>query len=246
MPTATADPVAADPLALFTNNRRLAFFVLRRLFRRLPRRQEADATQAALTGLWKAAQRFDPGRGIQFSTFAVRCIHHAVLNAIQPRRTPGPMKSLDTRDGAHDLPDRRSDDIAEHLDRIDRAQHLARLLRSLPPRSRLVVELRYGLGGEPTAADPRRSRRSHQPLQGASSATGDRGIAPVAPGGRRLAAVAVRPAPLAGLRKGRGDASDQAGRDGRSGRLRPVPQPAPPRPVPQSAGAGGGQGPRLL
>ena len=37
-----------------------------------------DLRQAGLIGLWKAFQRYDPGRGVKFSTYAWRFVRHGV------------------------------------------------------------------------------------------------------------------------------------------------------------------------
>lgn len=42
-----------------------------------------DLTQEGMIGLLKAANAFDPGKGIKFATFASRCIHNAMLMFIR-------------------------------------------------------------------------------------------------------------------------------------------------------------------
>ena len=43
----------------------------------------ADYLQYASLGLLEALQRFDPGRGVQFRTFAARRMHGAILNGLE-------------------------------------------------------------------------------------------------------------------------------------------------------------------
>ncbi|WP_352400126.1 sigma-70 family RNA polymerase sigma factor [Anaerotignum sp.] len=53
---------------LFSDNMDLAYFILRKYFPWY--KNDEDARQICLIGLWKASEKFDPGKGYEFSTFA--------------------------------------------------------------------------------------------------------------------------------------------------------------------------------
>lgn len=67
--------------SLFHENMGLAYFTLHRYFPDLS--QDEDWQQVALLGLWKACMRYDTGREIAFSTFAVVCIKNEVLRNLR-------------------------------------------------------------------------------------------------------------------------------------------------------------------
>jgi RNA polymerase sporulation-specific sigma factor len=55
-----------------------------RLFPRLPAVYDReDLYNIGLTGLWRAAQTYDPSRGVAFSTYAYRCIEYAIAGALK-------------------------------------------------------------------------------------------------------------------------------------------------------------------
>lgn len=65
-------PMCTDQEALVLHHRRLAQHLAQRYVRAADQRE--DLEQAAYLGLVKAAQRFDPSRGVAFTTFAVPTI----------------------------------------------------------------------------------------------------------------------------------------------------------------------------
>lgn len=102
----------------------------------------ADLHQEASIGLWQAVLHFDPARGIRFSTYACASIMHRVwLIAKRSRRAEGWLEA------------KRAGDSLELLLRVWQAeqihQALAEELATLPERWRRVLELHYGLSGEP-------------------------------------------------------------------------------------------------
>lgn len=74
--TTTLPPLTDDQRAMVEANTGLIAFVLNR--RRTPVSEWDDAFQDGVFGLMRAAQKFDPDRGFQFSTYAVTWIRQAV------------------------------------------------------------------------------------------------------------------------------------------------------------------------
>lgn len=125
-----------------------------------------DMVQAARVGLLQAADRFDPGRGLKFITYASYWINRNLQDEAA-RTTLIPLKRAGRRmTGLHVLtPDRfleisvtgaSGEDSAPRILTDSRPDPLAHLLRSdaeellgrLPDRHAMVLRLRHGLGGE--------------------------------------------------------------------------------------------------
>ncbi|MCS6802108.1 MAG: sigma-70 family RNA polymerase sigma factor [Chloroflexota bacterium] len=134
----------------------------------------ADLVQEGCIGLIEAAERFDPDRGVRFSTYAVPWIRQAVDRAAQrhqrvvriPRRVAKkpaddvdgaprldllPPASLDepgagTERLADSLPDPTADPERDAINAV-LIQSLASALNRCPEREREVIVRRYGLGG---------------------------------------------------------------------------------------------------
>jgi RNA polymerase sigma factor (sigma-70 family) len=115
-----------------------------------------DLMQAGMIGICVAAQRFDPGKGCQFSTYATYWIRQAIahtVSAARPIRWPvgakeGPavVVSLDQPAGDGDA---RIGDWIRAPDTepaIVARVAVAQLLPLLPPHEREVIERRYGIG----------------------------------------------------------------------------------------------------
>ena len=109
----------------------------------------AEALQAGRIGLWRAIQRFDPGRGYAFSSYAWPSIVHHVWQAVKvhtragwaEQHVPGAERSswqcVATADPATIVGARS----------VGRALH--RLVARLPERLRYTIVARYGLDGRP-------------------------------------------------------------------------------------------------
>jgi len=116
------------------------------LARRFANRGEPvdDLVQVASMGLVKAVDRFDPERGVEFSTYATHTIVLEALEAGQAYR----FASLDAPSG-----DGENHSFASHLGGDDpgvadaeRRALLAPLLKRLEPREQLIVHLRFFQG----------------------------------------------------------------------------------------------------
>lgn len=102
----------------------------------------ADLIQEGWIGLWLAILHFDPGRGFTFSTFAGMAIRNRVWNAVkQAGRVEGWLE-----------PQRAGDSLTAILSAWQQEQLHQALqdeLSCLPENLRQVIELAYGLSGQP-------------------------------------------------------------------------------------------------
>jgi RNA polymerase sigma factor (sigma-70 family) len=101
----------------------------------------ADLIQEGRIGLWLAILRYDPGRGLAFSTFAGRAIRNRVWNAV--KRAGKAQGWLE--------PQRAGDSLAAILAAWQEEQLHQALedeLSCLPERLRRVIELACGWGGQ--------------------------------------------------------------------------------------------------
>ena len=108
-------------------------------FRRQRVVDNEDASQEAMVHLCHAADVFDPSRGLAFSTLAFYAIRGGVSRARKQILRHGHAALVFDVAGDDDAPPR------------DEATDLARLpaaLAMLRPRHRLVMVLRFGIGGE--------------------------------------------------------------------------------------------------
>lgn len=108
-------------------------------FRRQRVVDNEDASQEAMVHLCHAADVFDPSRGLAFSTLAFYAIRGGVSRARKQILRHGHAALVFDVAGDDDAPPR------------DEAADLARLhaaLATLRPRHRLVMVLRFGIGGE--------------------------------------------------------------------------------------------------
>jgi RNA polymerase primary sigma factor len=120
---------------------RLVGWVVRR--QRLGPVSFADALHAGRIGLWHALRRYDPTRGIRFSTYAVPAIARAVWDEVAAA-SPAPIPVA--RAGA-DLTEET--DLSERLHQAQVREALHALVEQLPSRLRAVVVAHYGLDGAP-------------------------------------------------------------------------------------------------
>lgn len=132
---------------LYAANLGLAGKVLSR-FPSLTLDAREDAHSAARRGLWRACQRFDPGRGVTFSTYASDCIRNAVLSHLTHRQRQERLAavSLETPlgDDGGELADLVEDAGAEKPGQVllNRAGFDA-LLAGLPRRQQEVLRAVY-------------------------------------------------------------------------------------------------------
>lgn len=138
--------------ALITHNLRLVSHIARKYT--VPGYGPDDLISIGVIGLIKAVNSFKPQSGTALGTYAARCIENEILMTLRASRKYKGDVSLQDSVGS----DGEGNDItymdilgtdAENLEnaviRRVTLEKVHRVLSSLPPRERLVLELRYGL-----------------------------------------------------------------------------------------------------
>jgi len=110
----------------------------------------SDALQAGRIGLWQAILRFDPKRGVAFSTYAWPCIMHQLWRAVKAQRQRDPPRPPHVALA----PEVTADDPAGVCEATLVCHALHALVQRLPPRLRHIVIARYGLEGSPPVTYP--------------------------------------------------------------------------------------------
>lgn len=108
-----------------------------------------DRIQEGNLGLMKAVDRFDPERGVRFSTYAAWWIRHAIVRPAAKLRTATARNAScnGDDDGIESLCDASSlAELEDVVDRRDRERMLA-ALAELPDRERDIVHERFALPG---------------------------------------------------------------------------------------------------
>ena len=116
-----------------------------------------DLIQEGNLGLIAAAERFDTGRGCQFSTYAVWRIRDYVSRATRNMTMNGrEVLSLDLpvgEDGdnilADLIPDENTVSPCELAEKNELKELVTEMVSCLKPRERRVIELHFGLNGTP-------------------------------------------------------------------------------------------------
>ena len=101
-----------------------------------------DLISIGTVGLIKAVKTFSPVSGTSLATYAARCIENEILMVIRAgkkqRNEISLLEILGTDRG----------EVEEEVERRMSAARLRRLIETtLTPRERIVLEMRYGLGG---------------------------------------------------------------------------------------------------
>lgn len=143
-----------------------------------------DALSVAMRGLLEAAQKYDAKLGIPFGTYAsVRIKWRAGCERrkLTTRGRGGNYTHLSfDKQLFHDSARTLADELAcdqpgpiEALNAADVRAEVQQLLTTVPPRTRKILELRYGLNGKPAllfGEIARRFKVSHQAVQQVESA----------------------------------------------------------------------------
>jgi RNA polymerase sigma factor (sigma-70 family) len=132
-----------------------------------------DADAYIVTGLCKAAVKYDPGRGVKFRTYAPNTVwgvlsdmcrkvtheggpaFYRATGESDPGRRRCPRQGDKGSDGGRrvawrpDLADRPATDTARPVGRADAEEQVATLLSRLAPRERDVIRRRFGIGRKP-------------------------------------------------------------------------------------------------
>lgn len=106
----------------------------------------AEVLQEGRIGLWRAILRFDPERGIAFSTYAGAAIAHQVWRAVKLRQR-AEEEGQRARGNADGLPPVSFDPLAGLVKQAVDAE-LYTMVAQLPAKQRWVVRTYYGLDGQ--------------------------------------------------------------------------------------------------
>ena len=106
----------------------------------------ADVVHEGRIGLWQAILKYDPQRGVAFSTYAGLAIAHQVWAAVAAEaESPGRGRLAGSTTAV---------DLQEHVVAQRIGQVLRGMVASLPLREAWVVRHYYGLGGQTRSTQP--------------------------------------------------------------------------------------------
>ena len=138
--------------ALITHNLRLVSHIARKYT--VPGYGQDDLISIGVIGLIKAVNSFKPSTGAALGTYAARCIENEILMTLRASRKYRGDVSLQDSVGTDgegnditymDILGTDPDDLENAVIRRVTLERVHQVLSSLPPRERLVLELRYGL-----------------------------------------------------------------------------------------------------
>ncbi len=107
-------------------------------------------------GLMKAVSTFNVEKSIKLATYASRCIENEILMFIRKNATKKREISFDEPlsvdyDGNElllsDILGGESDTVTRHMEEEEERRILCAAVEELTPRERVIIEMRYGLGG---------------------------------------------------------------------------------------------------
>ena len=137
---------------LITHNLRLVSHIARKYT--VPGYGPDDLISIGVIGLIKAVNSFKPQSGTALGTYAARCIENEILMTLRASRkykgdvslqdpigTDGEGNDVTYMDVLGTEPDAVEQDVIRHLT----LEKVRQVLGSLPPRERLVLEMRYGM-----------------------------------------------------------------------------------------------------
>ena len=137
---------------LITHNLRLVSHIARKYT--VPGYGPDDLISIGVIGLIKAVNSFKPQSGTALGTYAARCIENEILMTLRASRKYRGDVSLQDSVGADgegnditymDILGTDPDDLENAVIRRVTLEKVHQVLSSLPPRERLVLELRYGI-----------------------------------------------------------------------------------------------------
>lgn len=139
-------------LRLIEHNLRLVSHIARKYT--VPGYSQEDLVSVGILGLMKAVDTFKPETGSQLATYAARCIENEILMLLRaskkrrgdvslsdPIGTDGEGNDISFMDILGTPPGQVEEQVAQRLD----LAKVKALVRTLPRKERLVIEMRYGL-----------------------------------------------------------------------------------------------------
>ena len=150
---------------LIERNLRLVAHIMKKYY--APASDQEDLISIGTIGLIKGISTFDGSKGARLATYAARCVENEILMHFRAQKKSAQDVSLSdcietgTEGAALSLMDVVSDDW-DLLDQVITRESVERLQEAiqsaLTPQERLVISMRYGLGGNV----PRRQREVAQ------------------------------------------------------------------------------------
>ena len=140
---------------LVERNLRLVAHIMKKYYTQTA--DQEDLISIGTIGLMKGIATFDPTKGSRLATYAARCIENEILMHFRSMRKSSQDVSLSDyiETGADGAPLELMDVVGQDTDLFEQvtAQESVRELRQavdrcLTDQERLVIRLRYGLGGE--------------------------------------------------------------------------------------------------
>ena len=137
---------------LITHNLRLVSHIARKYT--VPGYGQDDLISIGVIGLIKAVNSYKPQSGTALGTYAARCIENEILMTLRASRKYRGDVSLQDSVGTDgegnditymDILGTDPDDLENAVIRRVTLERVHQVLSSLPPRERLVLEMRYGL-----------------------------------------------------------------------------------------------------
>ena len=137
---------------LIMHNLRLVAHIARKYT--VPGHSAEDLTSIGVVGLIKAVGSYRAGGNTSLGTYAARCIENEILMTLRASRKRRGEVSLSDPVGTDgegnditfmDILGTEQEELEEEVIRRVTLQRVRKLLGKLPPRERLVLELRYGL-----------------------------------------------------------------------------------------------------
>lgn len=117
-----------------------------------------DLISIGTIGLIKAVNTFSPEKNIKLATYASRCIENEILMHLRKIASQKMEVSLDEPlntdwEGNElmlaDVLGSDSDEINREMEEEDEKRILLKLIDTLPPREREIIDMRFGLGDKP-------------------------------------------------------------------------------------------------
>lgn len=141
---------------LIEHNLRLVVYIARKFEVSMLSCSIEDLISIGTIGLIKAVNTYCPGKNIKLATYASRCIENEILMYL--RKTGNLRNEVSIEEPLNidwdgnelllsDVLDCGGDEVGKEIEREDEAALLNEEVRRLSPRSRKIIELRYGFSG---------------------------------------------------------------------------------------------------